>query len=275
MNIPGISDLGSWQTLVSWSRKSHPSWKSLQLLPYTDISVSSRKILLVVLDSWQLLSSWCFWVCKNSNLRVAAQLSPFSMHDSSSWEQLLLFNCTWIHPSALLLPAPCLKLRDGDDVFTARLLRTKSRANVFCGNVDKNCCIVTFLLNVPKQTCCLFPSGIVKNGKKPWYSPVIPLAECAPWGRSLLCCRQPSWVGKLTTSLFWFSSLKDWLELSMAAFFLPSVFTLSRKPRPTRSHGTALSSPDVVISYGQSTLWTQEQLLHEGSVKNIDWALLT
>lgn len=87
------------------------------------------------------------------SLKVAAQLSPFSRRDSSSWEPLLLFNCTWIHPSALLLPAPCLKLRNGDDVFTARLLRTKSRANVFCGNVDKNCYFVTFLLNVPQQKC--------------------------------------------------------------------------------------------------------------------------
>lgn len=112
-------------------------------------------------------------MCRLLSLTVAAQLS-YGRPDSSSQGWLLLFSCGWTHPSALLLPAPCLELRDVDGdrdyAFTAGLLTTKSRAKVFPGNVDQNCYFVTalpFLLDVPQQKCCLLPDVIRKNGKEP------------------------------------------------------------------------------------------------------------
>lgn len=74
---------------------------------------------------------------------------------------------------------------------------TKSRSNVFYDNVDQNSYFfrgLSFLLEIPQQKCCLLPSVIEKNGKKPWYKPAISFAEHAPQGWSPLSCTLLSWL---------------------------------------------------------------------------------
>lgn len=110
-------------------------------------------------------------MCRLLSLTVAAQLSSYGRPDPVSQGWLLLFSCVWIPLSALLLPAPCLELRDVDRdrnyAFTAGILTKKSRAKVFPGNIDQNCYFVTafpFLLDVLQQKCCLLPSVRMVKG---------------------------------------------------------------------------------------------------------------
>lgn len=114
MNLSGIPDFGFRQAQASWPKKSHSPQKSLKLFLHVGVSGSGRK-LLVSPSLWGLLFYMKFLdVQRLSSPTVAAQLSPYHRPDSPpGW--LFLFSFGWIHPTTVILPAPCLEVRKVDE----------------------------------------------------------------------------------------------------------------------------------------------------------------
>lgn len=173
MNLSGISDFGSTQTLASWTKKSLYCQKrqSLQLLLHVSVSGSGKKVL-VCPNSWGLLLSTFLDVQRLLSPTVVAQLAPYGRPDSSSLGQLPCFSCGWIHPFTVLLPALFLELRmwmgkgtrlsqqgfweQNQGLMSSMTMLTKTL--YLFGDL-------LFLVDIPQQKCCLPPSVIDRNDK--------------------------------------------------------------------------------------------------------------